>query len=239
MTWRGWCQPLRPNSSWIEQVKTCPCLTQLEERRRTIPRPSVPFQIKHHGTGAILMDHLSTVSSGQKWDLSKFICHDYGRESQGSALDPGCLLFGKYLLSTSCVLQIASIFLVTCCTFSPSSSVSSLPLGHYHWSFVTLLTSLFWGAFSEPLPPRTQPSFNALSESSRALCGCLCHSTDLSNLLRSEMRANIKVAAWEQTWVLVPAEPGGLTGPQCPVCESWRMIYALSSELPRAHIQAM
>lgn len=69
LTCRGWCQPLRPNSSWIEQVKTCSCLTQLEERRSAIPKPDVPFQIKHHGTGGTLMNHLSTMSSGQKWDF--------------------------------------------------------------------------------------------------------------------------------------------------------------------------
>lgn len=36
-------------------------------------------------------------------------------------------------------------------------SALHLWIDHYHWSFQGPLTSLFWGAFPEPLPPRTQP----------------------------------------------------------------------------------
>ena len=51
--------------------------------------------------------------------------------------------------------------------------------------------------------------------------------------------AGIKEATWgKKVQVLVLAESRGLTGPQCPICERWRMSHAISSRLSRAHSQA-
>lgn len=58
------------------------------------------------------------------------------RENPSSALDPGCPLYGKYLLSTSRVLQLVSMLLVTAVPSFPLAQLAPVP-----W---VIITDLLW-----------------------------------------------------------------------------------------------
>lgn len=110
-----------------------PCLTQLEEWRRTSQRPSVPSQISASWNGADVMGHLKTTSSGQGWDLPKVTYNDCGGESQGPVFHPGCLL---YWVPAVCRMQWCSN-LPLCSLSHAVPSVCLVQCVPFFWIIIT------------------------------------------------------------------------------------------------------
>ena len=156
----------------MEQVETCPNLTQLEEWGNTKQRLSVLPRPQHQGAG-----HQRAVSSRQGRGLPRVTRHACGRSSVAPPRTPGCLLLGRYLLSTGCVqgtvvLWLALCSFVSCCALCPTCLFCLFPL-IIITSFSKTADITLLGAFPEPLSPGAQPWFRAPSRSSRAPYGCL------------------------------------------------------------------